>query len=66
MTALLLALVFGSIGLGFVMYAKKAGEFLPAIIGTALMVVPYFFRSAWLLLIVCSVLTALPFILRDR
>lgn len=66
MTLLLLALLFGSIGMGFVVYARKAGEFLPAIIGIALMVVPYFISRAWLSIIVCCALTALPFLLRDH
>lgn len=65
-STLLLSLVFGTVGMGFVMYAKRAGEFIPAVVGIALMVIPYFFASAWVMLLVCGALTAVPFVVRDR
>lgn len=66
MTLLLLSLLFGSIGMGFVVYARKAGELMPAVIGLALMVFPYFVARAWLLILIGCALTALPFLLHDR
>ncbi|HEY7090635.1 MAG TPA: hypothetical protein VH518_21225 [Tepidisphaeraceae bacterium] len=61
---LMLSLLFGSIGLGFFMYGKKAGRPVPLLTGVALMVVPYFIPSAIALLLVCSVLSVLPWFLR--
>jgi hypothetical protein len=64
-TSLMLSMLFGTVGVGFVMYAKKAGRLLPAIVGLALMVLPYFIPNVVVLLVVCIVLTAVPFVLRD-
>ncbi len=65
-TSLMLAMVFGTLGLGYLMFARKAGLVVPAIAGIALMVVPYFISSAAVMTVVCLSLAALPFILRDR
>lgn len=62
---LMLSMLFGTFGLGFVIYAKKAGKLLPAIAGAALMVVPYFLTNIALMVIVCAALTAFPFIFRE-
>ncbi len=39
---LFLAILFGSIGLGFFLYGKKQGRPIPLICGIVLMVYPYF------------------------
>ena len=62
---LMLSMLFGTFGLGFVLYAKNAGKLLPAIAGAALMVVPYFLTNIVLMVIVCAALTALPFIFHE-
>jgi len=64
-TTLMLSMLFSTIGVGFVIYARKAGVFIPAIIGLGLMVLPYFFSSALLMSIVCVVLIVVPFVFRD-
>jgi hypothetical protein len=64
-TSLILSMLFGTFGFGFVMYARNAGKLVPAIAGAALMFVPYFIPNVYLLVIVCLVLTALPFVFRD-
>ena len=64
-TSLMLSMLFGSLGLGYLVFGRKAGRFVPAIVGIALMFVPYFISSVVVLLITCIGLAAVPFILRD-
>jgi len=47
--ALFASLVFGAIGMGALVYARKMSVFKPAIIGVALMAYPYFVSDNWLL-----------------
>lgn len=65
-TLLMLSLLFGSIGFGFFLYGKNAVRMVPLVTGVALMVVPYFFSSWVWLLISCSILTSVPYFLRDQ
>ena len=62
-TTLMLSLVFGAIGMGLFMYGKKQMRLPHLAAGMALMVVPYFLPGAVSLTVVCSLLTALPFVL---
>ena len=64
-TTLLLSLLFGSIGMGMCMYGKKAGRMVPLGAGLGLMVLPYCIPNAIALSIVCCVLTATPWFLRN-
>ena len=64
-TSLMLSMLFGTLGMGYLVFARKAGRFVPAIAGVALMVVPYFISSVLLMVIACLGLAAVPFILRD-
>ena len=64
-TSLMLSMLFGTVGLGYLMYAKNAGRFAPAIAGVALMVVPYFISSVLVMVIACLALVAMPFVLRE-
>jgi hypothetical protein len=64
-TNFLLSLLFGTVGFGYVMFARKAGRMLPAAAGVLLMVVPYFFDSNWLMTFVCVLIMAVPFVV-DR
>ena len=63
-TVLMLSLLFGALGMGFLMYGKKAGRPVPMIAGLALMLIPYFIPNLVILSIVCCGLTALPWVLR--
>ena len=65
-TSLLLSLLFGSIGVGYVMYAKRMGEWVPAGAGLGLLVVPYLISSVTVLVIVCVLLMAVPFAFRGN
>jgi hypothetical protein len=47
--ALFASLLFGAIGMGALVYARKISAFRPAIIGVALMAYPYFVSDNLLL-----------------
>ena len=47
--ALFASLLFGAIGLGALVYARKMSAFKPAILGLALMTYPYFVSDNFLL-----------------
>jgi hypothetical protein len=64
-TSLMLSLIFGSIGLGFFLYGKKAGQLVPICAGAALMIFPYLIPNIAILLIVCLILSVVPFIIRE-
>ncbi len=55
-------LLFGSVGTIAVAYAKLKEEWLPAALGVALMVYPYFFPSGVVFWFVGIVLTVLLFV----
>ncbi len=61
---LLWGLLFGSIGLGFVIYGKKQRAPVPLVCGVGLMIYPYFVSNAYLLVARGVILTALPYFLR--
>ena len=63
-TTIMLSLLFGTVGLGFLMYGKNAGRVVPMAAGLALTVCPYFISSVLALLVVCTALVAVPFFLR--
>ncbi len=64
-TWLMLSMLFGAMGTGYIIYSRNAGRLLPAISGVGLLILPYFFASSWMMTLVCTVLTALPFFVRD-
>jgi hypothetical protein len=64
-TSLLLwGLLFGSIGLGFLIYGRKQGAVVPSVCGLALIVFPYFVSNTILLVAIGVVLTAIPYFFR--
>ena len=64
-TNLMLSFLFGTIGMGLFIYGKKAGQLVPLGVGMALMICPYFIPNPIALLVVCLVLTAVPYFLRN-
>jgi hypothetical protein len=62
---LVLGLVFGTIGFGFLMYGRKQHAMVPVVCGLLLMIVPYFISDARLLFGACAVLVAVPFFVRE-
>jgi hypothetical protein len=65
-TGVLLSLLFGAVGMGYLMYGKRMAEFVPIIVGMALMIVPYFFANNLILTVVCVGLMAAPFVRRGE
>ncbi|MDB5299047.1 MAG: hypothetical protein JWO87_710 [Phycisphaerales bacterium] len=63
-TSIMLSLLFGTIGMGFLIYGKNAGRVIPIGVGLCLMVGPYFFPSAGLMLAICIPLLVTPFVIR--
>jgi hypothetical protein len=64
-TSLLLwGLLFGSIGIGFLIYGRKQGAVVPLACGLALMIFPYFVSDTILLITVGIMLIAIPYFVR--
>lgn len=63
-SSLLWGLLFGSIGLGFVIYGRRQRAVVPLLCGLALMVVPYFVSNNILLVVIGVALMAIPYFLR--
>jgi len=61
---LMASFLFGMIGLGMFMYGKRAGQMVPLLAGVLLMVVPYFVPNLMALVAICTILVAVPVVLR--
>lgn len=57
-------MLFGAIGVGYFIYGKRQSALVPLACGLLLMVFPYFFSSAWALVLVGAVLMAIPYFVR--
>ncbi len=57
-------LLFGSIGLGFLVYGRRQRAVVPLLCGVALIVFPYFVSSTIVLVAIGAVLVALPYFFR--
>jgi hypothetical protein len=64
MASLFWGLLFGSIGLGFLIYGRKQRAVVPLICGLALMVFPYFVSNTALLIAIGVALMAIPYFFR--
>ena len=62
--SLLWGLLFGSIGFGFVVYARKQQVVVPLFCGVALIGFPYFVANSFILVAIGVVLIAIPYFLR--
>jgi hypothetical protein len=61
---LIWALLFGSIGLGYLVYGRRQRAVVPLICGLLLMIYPYFVSSTILLVAFGVVLMAIPYFIR--
>ena len=59
---IMLGLFFGSLGMGYFIYGKKQSNYIALSAGIALCVIPYFITTVWILIPVCALLAAAPFI----
>ena len=63
-TSLLLGVMFGSIGMGYIVYGRKQHKGIALLSGIVLCVFPYFVPNVFLLIIIGIVLMAFPFFFR--
>ena len=63
-TGLMWGLLFGSIGVGFLIYGKRQKAIIPLCVGIALCVFPYFIANVYMLVLVGLVLVAIPYFVR--
>lgn len=62
--ALLWGLLFGSIGIGFLVYAKQQKAVVPLVVGLALSIYPFFVSNVYALVLIGLTLTAVPYFIR--
>lgn len=63
-SALFLGVLFGSIGMGYIVYGKKQRNGVALLSGIGLCAFPYFVPNVFLLILIAVVLMALPFFIR--
>jgi hypothetical protein len=63
-SSLLWGLLFGSIGLGFLVYGRKQKKIVPLVCGIALMIFSYFVSNTILLVALGVVLISIPYFVR--
>ncbi len=61
---LLLAMLFGAIGMGYFIYGRKEQNGMALLSGVGLCIFPYFVGNIFLVLLVGAGLLALPFFVR--
>jgi hypothetical protein len=61
---LLLALIFGAAGLGFLTYGRKQKAPVPLLVGVALLIFPYFIVNPYLMAIIGIALIIIPYFIR--
>ena len=63
-SSLLWGMLFGSIGLGFLIYGRKQRAVVPLVCGLALMIFPYFISNSVLIVVIGVALMTIPYFLR--
>ncbi|MEO7207164.1 MAG: hypothetical protein ABI145_10320 [Steroidobacteraceae bacterium] len=63
-SSLFWGLLFGSIGLGFLIYGRRQRAVVPLLCGLGLMVFPYFVSNNLLLVAIGVALIAIPYFVR--
>jgi hypothetical protein len=63
-SSLLWGLLFGSIGVGFLIYGRQQRAVVPLVCGVGLMIYPYFVSNTILLVAIGAALIAIPYFLR--
>jgi hypothetical protein len=63
-SSLFCGLLFGSIGVGYLVYGRRQGAVVPLVCGIALMVYPYFVSNTIALVAIGAVLMAVPYFVR--
>ena len=63
-TLLFTGLIFGSIGMGYMVYGRKQGNFMALLAGIGLCVFPYFTNNVWMSIAIGLGLVILPFVIK--
>ena len=63
-TSLFLGVLFGSIGLGYIVYGKKQHKGIALLSGVGLCALPYLISSVLLVILAAIVLMVLPFLMK--
>ncbi len=61
---LLWGMLFGSLGLGYILYGKKQQLLVTMLCGLFLIIFPYFVANTLLMVLIGAVLLAIPWLLR--
>lgn len=61
-STLWLSFLFGTFGMGYLVYGRKQRRVMPVVSGLALMAVPYAFDNPWIVSAVCVAMMGLPFV----
>jgi hypothetical protein len=64
-TNLMLSLLFGAVGMGLLMYGKKAGRIPHLAAGLSLMIVPYFISNPIAMTGICLLLCIAPYFIAE-
>ena len=59
--SLFLGLLFGSVGMVYMIYGKRQSSVMHIVVGAILIIYPYLFSNTLLVFIVGAVLTAIPY-----
>ena len=63
-TLIFTGLIFGSIGMGYILYGRKQANMIALLAGVALCLFPYFTSSVWISLALGVGLVLLPFVIK--
>ena len=63
-TLIFTGLIFGSIGMGYIVYGRKQANIMALLAGVGLCVFPYFTNSVWMSIAIGVGLVLLPFVIR--
>jgi len=61
---LLLGVLFGAVGFGFLTYSWRQKAVVPLVVGVAISVVPYLISNVWVVVAVGIVLLGVPYFIR--
>ena len=63
-TLIFTGLIFGSIGMGYILYGRKQANMIALLAGVGLCLFPYFTSSVWLSIVIGVGLVLLPFVIK--
>ncbi len=63
-TSIMWGVLFGSIGMGYIVYGKKQRRGIALLSGVVLCAFPYFISSVFLMIVIAIIFMALPYFYR--